>query len=222
METYETEEQQVAAIKAWWKENYKKVVFIVVLGIGGILGAQSYQKNQQLTKEAASEHFNQLISGVQNKQEDIILGRAELLKNDHANSPYAIQASLIKAKTLVDKKEYESAINELSWAAEHTKDESLKQIAFIRKIKLMMQLEKNDQAIQEIKPLIDDSKNQSKDSQMNTNPFMPVLNEIYGDLLASIDKKEEAKKAYDKALSGFILSGVSTELLQIKRNDLGE
>ncbi|MBF0265485.1 MAG: tetratricopeptide repeat protein [Gammaproteobacteria bacterium] len=222
MEAYETEEQQVAAIKAWWKDNYQKVAVVAIVGIGSILGVQSYLKNVQLKKESASDHFNQVLSGAKDNQEDIIIGRTEILKNEHADSPYTVQASMLKAKVLVDKKDYQGAIKEFDWVASNTTDESLKQISYIRKIKLLMELGNNNEAMNEIKPLVNISDKSSTESIINSNPFMPVLNEIYGDLLVILNKKNEAKKAYDSALSGFIVSGVSTELLQIKRNDLGE
>mgnify|MGYP000515965528 CR=1 FL=1 len=96
----------------------------------------------QLNKEAASDHFQQILIGAQNKQEDLILGRTEILKTEHADSPYAVQASLLKAKVLVDNKDYQAAIDELSWAELTTDDQSLKQVAFIRKVKLLIQWKK--------------------------------------------------------------------------------
>ena len=36
MELYDTEEQQVEAIKDWWKENGKAVIFGAVIGLGGL------------------------------------------------------------------------------------------------------------------------------------------------------------------------------------------
>ena len=43
MELYDSEEQQVEAIKDWWKENGKAVVLGVVVGLGGLFGWRYYQ-----------------------------------------------------------------------------------------------------------------------------------------------------------------------------------
>ena len=56
MDVYETEEQQVEAIKTWWKDNYKMIVGAGVLVVGGILGSQYYIENQRLMKEDASNN----------------------------------------------------------------------------------------------------------------------------------------------------------------------
>ena len=41
MEQYETEEQQVEAIKRFWKENGLSLVIGALLGLGGLLGAEN-------------------------------------------------------------------------------------------------------------------------------------------------------------------------------------
>ena len=43
MDTYETEEQQVEAIKKWWNENYKMVIGLAVIGLGSIVGIQQWK-----------------------------------------------------------------------------------------------------------------------------------------------------------------------------------
>ncbi|MGU3844696.1 YfgM family protein, partial [Vibrio diabolicus] len=43
MELYDTEEQQVEAIKDWWKENGKAVIIGAVVGLGGLFGWRYYQ-----------------------------------------------------------------------------------------------------------------------------------------------------------------------------------
>ncbi len=43
MNFYDSEEQQVEAIKDWWKENGKAVIFGAVIGLGGLFGWRYYQ-----------------------------------------------------------------------------------------------------------------------------------------------------------------------------------
>ena len=120
-------------------------------------------------------------------------------------------------------KEFDKAIDELFWAENNSSDESLKQVAIIRRLKLLIEVGKTEQALTTVEPIIKENLELSaNESVVSTNTFIPVYNEIYGDILVLQDKKDEAKKAYDRALAGMILAGVSTELLRIKRNDLGE
>ena len=43
MEVYETEEQQVEAVKKWWKENGVSLIVGVVMGLSAIAGWKYYQ-----------------------------------------------------------------------------------------------------------------------------------------------------------------------------------
>lgn len=65
MEAYETEEQQVEAIKSWWKENGKAVVIGGVVGIGAILGWKYYQSSQITAKETASAAYERALTALQ-------------------------------------------------------------------------------------------------------------------------------------------------------------
>jgi len=212
VEAYETEEQQVEAIKKWWRENYKGVVTILVVGLGSILGVQFYQQNKQMTAEAAAGHYSETLSAAMEKQAEVVSGRTEILKKDFQDSPYASQAALILAKSLADKGELDAAIEQLQWVRNNTKDEALKQIATIQNAQLLAASDKKEQAIQ----LLSSSQVDEKSG------FKAVRLEVKGDILAALGKTEEAKKAYDEAISGMLLAGGSVDILQIKRNDLGK
>lgn len=62
MELYDSEEQQVEAIKDWWKENGKAVIFGAVIGLGGLFGWRYYQDSVVEAREAASESYTSVIS----------------------------------------------------------------------------------------------------------------------------------------------------------------
>ena len=57
MEHYETEEQQVEAIKRFWKENGTAIIVGAVLGLGGLWGWRYYNDEQIAAKEQASAAF---------------------------------------------------------------------------------------------------------------------------------------------------------------------
>ena len=54
MDVYNTEEEQVQAIKKWWKENSLSIIAGIVIG-ASILGGYSYwNKNKQMQAQQAS------------------------------------------------------------------------------------------------------------------------------------------------------------------------
>ena len=70
MELYDSEEQQVEAIKDWWKENGKAVIFGAVIGLGGLFGWRYYQDSVVEAREAASESYTTVISALDAKGVD--------------------------------------------------------------------------------------------------------------------------------------------------------
>ncbi|MGL5653635.1 MAG: YfgM family protein, partial [Vibrio sp.] len=64
MELYDTEEQQVEAIKDWWKENGKAVMFGAVIGLGGLFGWRYYQDTVVAAQEAASHSYSQAVDAL--------------------------------------------------------------------------------------------------------------------------------------------------------------
>ena len=77
MEAYETEEQQVEAIKSWWKENGKAVVIGGVVGIGAILGWKYYQSSQITAKETASAAYERALTALQASGADAVSSSVE-------------------------------------------------------------------------------------------------------------------------------------------------
>ena len=65
MELYDTEEQQVEAIKDWWKENGKAVALGAVVGLGGIFGWRYYQDMQVSAQDAASQAYTSALTTLQ-------------------------------------------------------------------------------------------------------------------------------------------------------------
>lgn len=216
MEAYETEEQQVEAIKKWWQDNYKMVVAALVLGLGSILGVQFYQQNQQMMAEDASNNYAAVLNAstsavAGDEQKDTVAGRAEILQKQYQSSPYSSQATLLYAKVLADKGDLDGAISQLDWVISNNQDATMEQIAKIQKAQLLAASDKSDAAISLLNGLSDQS-----------SGFKAISLEVKGDILAQQGKKEEAKKAYDDAIAGKLLAGGNVEILQIKRNDLGK
>ena len=61
MDIYQTEEEQVEALKKWWAENGKSAVFGVVLGLGAIFGWREWQDYETARAMAASELYQELV-----------------------------------------------------------------------------------------------------------------------------------------------------------------
>lgn len=209
MEAFETEEQQVEAIKKWWLENYKLVILLAVVGVGSILGTQYYRENKIVMGEAASDNYNAVLDAVAQNQSDIISDRTALLQKDFQGSPYTSQATLLLAKNLADSGKNKEAIEKLVWVEKNSQDKALQQIALIQRAHLMASSEQSEQALEILQTTAEEG------------AFKAIKLETKGDIFVVQAKLDEAKKAYDEAIGQYMLLGANVDILRIKRNDLG-
>ena len=68
MEVYRTEEEQIEAIKRWWKDNGNGILMGIGLAIALVFGWQSWQQNSRSKGEAASTLFNQMQDAARRAQ----------------------------------------------------------------------------------------------------------------------------------------------------------
>lgn len=123
MELYDTEEQQVEAIKDWWKENGKAVIFGAVIGLGGLFGWRYYQDTMTKAQEAASESYTQAVQELAAKGTE---GEGALQSFIDANkeTQYAVLAALQLAKVQVEAGNLDEALAQLEWAKTATDDQA--------------------------------------------------------------------------------------------------
>ena len=146
MADYETEEQQVEALKKWWKENGRSVMAGVVIGVGSLLGWKGWQNYQQQQAEIASQLFGELNRVVNLQQVDQVISQATSLRDEYSHTPYATLASLILAKAQNEKGELDKAVDSLDWVIEHSSQVELRDMARLRKVRVLIAQDRLDAA----------------------------------------------------------------------------
>ena len=205
-----TEEEQIEAIKKWWKENGTQTIVAVVLVVGGWFGYQGYESQQQATGEAASAIYQEMLELNNSEKEEDQGRRAQILdqlKNEFGSTPYAQFAALFKAKDAVEAKDFDAAIAELTYVKDTASDESLIHLATVRLARVL-----NDQ-------------NQSEEALAllnveNVGAFEFNYQDVKGDVLMKLGRKDEARAAYEKAKEAGANIGADQSLLELKLGDL--
>lgn len=205
MSVYQTEEEQVEAIKKWWKENGKSVLGGIVLGfaiIGGWQGWKVYQRDQG---EAASFQFDTLRQSMQTAQYDKAIEDGKRLIGEYPKSAYASFAALELAKLSYQRGEKAAARNHLQWVADSAPDPSIRELARLRlgNVLLDMQDTAGLQSLLAAPPL---------------PAFAGEFAVLRGDLERTLGNQDAAREAYQEAL----IKGVEDEaLLRMKLVDAG-
>ncbi|MDH5393854.1 MAG: tetratricopeptide repeat protein [Gammaproteobacteria bacterium] len=204
---FETEEQQVEALKKWWKENGKQIIFGTVIGFGLIIGWRYYLDYSVKQTSEASALFEQMLS--KNSESSPAANKQavfEKIKKDYDGTPYSSSAGLVLAKSYYDAGNKDKALETLDYVITNTKDKIISQVAQQRKARILIDLGKAEQALLVLSTDVDKS-------------FIAIFEELKGDAFILTGDIENAKKAYDKAL---LNSTADKTLLQMKRDDLGE
>jgi predicted negative regulator of RcsB-dependent stress response len=127
-----TEEEQIDAIKNWWKSKGLSTIFQILVVVVLYFGWQAWQSQQQQTAEAASTVYQQLLDAAAiletEVSDDNYATAAHLvttLKVEYADSTFAQYAAMIRAKHLNSQEKYSDAIQELDWVLDSKPDQSI-------------------------------------------------------------------------------------------------
>ncbi|MCP5410079.1 MAG: tetratricopeptide repeat protein [Chromatiaceae bacterium] len=199
-----SEEEQVEALKKWWRENGRAVVAGVVVGLGAVFGWRYWTDYQSGIAQQASLQLAQLEQSVANANSDLATTQAKQMLEKFQGTPYAVFAALNLAKVMQQSGENESAVAQLKWALDNSSDNSLKQIMRARMARILVGMERLDEAEKVIASADNDS-------------FKGEFAELRGDIARARGDNAAARAAYQQALD----SGVSSSVMvQMKLDDL--
>jgi predicted negative regulator of RcsB-dependent stress response len=188
MAAYDLEEQeQLATLKAWWKDNGTQVVTavaLVVIVLAGWLGWNAYQRNQAAQ---ASGLYDAVQKAAGANDLKLVRESTGAILEQFPRTTYAAMAALVSAKAHFQGGDLKTAHAQLAWVAENAKDEELQDIARLRLASVMLDEKAYDDALK----LLDAKHGAAFDAQ-----FLAAR----GDVLVVQGKKEEARSAYKAAL----------------------
>lgn len=205
METYTTDQDQVEALKKWWKENGKAVVAGVVIGTAGVVGWRGWQHYQESRALRASASYEQLLSALPSAPIETLERQAQQLTKEYRATPYASLAELALAKRQLESGDRKGAEASLMQVIDWGPQPGLQQIAKLRLARLYLQGGEVGRAEQLI-------------AGAEPGAFAAMFDELQGDIYLAKGQTEEARSAYQKALLGGV---PDPELLRTKIDDLG-
>ena len=183
------EQEQVDELKALWKKygsyvTKGAIAFFVIYGL--FQGWGYYQNKQSLS---ASELY-QSITVLDEKNTKEIMQKTQKLIDDYSGTPYAGRAAILFAKASYAEGSKEKAKEKLEWASSHAKESATESIALIQLGQILLEDKKYDEALK-------------KANDVDNEGYLGLSNDLKGDVLNAMGKKEDAKKAYQEALKRF-------------------
>lgn len=201
-----TEEEQVEAIKKWWKANGTSAVVGVVVVFAALIGGNYWQEFNTGQRQTASLEFSQLQEDMLTERNDAVLQRGEHLINNFADTPYAVLSAFAIAKLKVEAGDMLAARARLQWVLDNSKQQEFLHMARIRLASVMLAEDDGDGALALL-------------NTVDAGEYLPLYEELKGDIYVSLSQQGQARSAYERALKAND-KGDNT-LLQMKLDDLG-
>jgi predicted negative regulator of RcsB-dependent stress response len=201
---YETEEEQVEAIKQWWKENGYSIIGGIVIGLSMVFGWQAWNQQQERTAADASLRYEKMAVAIQQGNSESALKQGEKIIAEWPDSNYAIFAALDLARLKLEQGDADAAKTKYQWVLANSDEASLKQLARLRLARILVTKGDLDGADAII-------------AQADKDNFAGEFAVVRGDIAKTRQDFSAARAAYAEALSGEV---GNRQLVQMKLDDL--
>ncbi len=138
MSVYDTEEEQVEALKKWWNENGRSIVGGIVLGLGAVFGWQAWSQHQDQTAASASLRYEKMGQAIQAGNSESAMKQGEKIIKDWPDTAYGVLAALDLAKLKLDQGDTAGANAQYEWVLANSSDSSLRQVARLRLARVLI------------------------------------------------------------------------------------
>ena len=202
------EQEQIDALKAWWKENGTKLIMLVLLAAlaaGGVFGWKFWQGKRDAE---ASAQFAKVVTAMGNNDLSAIDAATAPLLKKYSGTIYAARAQLLAARASIADSKPEEAIERLRWVIGNGKDAGLRNAARLQLGALMLDQKKYDEALK----LLD---------APHPDAYNALYADLRGDIYVAQGKRQEALAAYQQAIRSAVSSSAFVSLVRLKLNALG-
>lgn len=183
------EDDELAAVKEWWRKNGLSLVIGVVAGVAAIAAWQGWQAWQEHQALQASQAYSELLQVLASEsvKPDKLVTMVEQIQADFSDSPYAAHAGLRLAAYFVARGKPARARQALQWVVKHAKQAPLRHIARVRQARTLWAQGKSEAALDKL-------------SHQHPPAFTSLYAELTGDIHAAAGNLAAARQAYRRAL----------------------
>lgn len=202
------EQEQVDALKSWWKANSNWVYGLVTVSLLAFAGSQFWKQHQASQSADAASLYAEVMKQTASGDAKRIGDAADALADRFAASPYATRAQLSAAQISQQAGDAAGAKARLWWVIEHADEEALQHVARLKLAAMLLDEKQYDDALKHL-------------ATAHPAAFDSVYADLKGDVLAAMGKTDDARIAYKQALEKADAQAVQRNLIQLKLDGLG-
>jgi len=202
------EHEQGEVVRKWLRQNTMSIATGIVLALLLIFGWQQWKQRQGRQVVEAALQYQALTKAVDEKRIEDADAIAAALRKDYTGTAYAVMAALGQAERAVTKGDLKAATADLEWALSKASVSALKQLISLRLAQARLADGDANGAI----GLLDG---------IGKEDYAGQVAELRGDALVKLDRAEEARAAYQDALTKLDPQTPNRMFVQMKLDDLG-
>ena len=202
------EQEQLDAIKSWWKQYGNAVVLGVTLFVVSVLGTQGWRYYQGKQSAEAAALFSLVQSAAEARDNKKIREVAGQVIDKYPSSGFAVRAALFASKASQDSGDPKSAKAQLQWVLDHSKSDEIRDAARLKLSGMLLDEKAYDEALKQLET-------------KHGAAFDGLYEDMRGDVLVASGKTAEAISAYKIVLEKLEPNSAYRSLVQIKLEGLG-
>jgi predicted negative regulator of RcsB-dependent stress response len=185
---YDLEEQeQLASLKAWWKDNGTLVLVAIAAAAIAFAGWQGWHSWKEGQAREAATLYETMLKGLLAGDAKAMRDSGGALAEKYPSSLYAAMAALAQARFYFERGDLKNAKAQLQWTLERAGSDEMRDVARLRLAGVLLDEKANDEALKVL---------EAKHS--------PALEAQYaalrGDVLVALKRPADAKSAYRTAI----------------------
>ena len=215
MAAHLTEEEQIEAVKRWWKENGKVMVAVILAGIIGWFAWSNWQDRQGQIAEQTSMQYAELMAVLDGTQDANLTDKekatartiAEEIVASHGDSLYGNFAALHMAKLALDSGDPAEAESQLRAVINQAANSGIAKLANLRLARVLSSGGDHEGALALLNGEV-------------AGAYSAAYAEARGDIYVAQNQLDLAQTAYEEALASLTQQEAGRSgLVQLKLNN---
>lgn len=199
--------EQSELVQKWLRDNGVSIVAGIVIGLVGIFGWQQWRNHQAQNESNAAQLYQQVQIAQASDKADTAAQLTDQLMKEYPKSAFAVFAVSDRARQQVQAKQLDKAELSLEWAESHATAPALKSLTLLRIAQVELARDNGKNALATL-------------DRIPAGSYQGLAQELRGDVLVKLGRSDEARKAYQTALTALGQDAPQRGALQMKLDDL--
>ena len=181
------EQEQVAELRAWWKQHGRLITWVIVAAAVGFSGWQTWRIWQLNQAANAAGLYDTLARAAEAGDAKAMRDATGTLIESYPRTLYATMGALTAARFHFDRNDLKSAKVQLQWVLDNASSDEMRDLARLRLAAVLLDEKANDEALKLL-------------NAAHSPAFEAQYAALRGDVLVAKNQTADARAAYKLAL----------------------